>query len=227
MLLAKLTTSIKKMKQLDIMENAVLDAEKKAQNEAAYKSLVGDFHKTVKKLQQAVETLDYSVTDETVQYLSDGVEKLLTVISVGVVDAVDIPTARQYINRKVNPALVKEWKVYYQKKTPESLSKLNTLGHLAANSETAAVIRANISNGGEWNGLSLSDDGKNSRLELFKSAIDEIDELEESLNLSDEIKDFIVKVTTKKARVSDVNENIIRWIKAENLEERFVINFST
>lgn len=226
MLSDKLTTSIKKMKHLDIVENAVLDAEMKAQNESAYKALVCDFHKTVKKLQQAVETLDYTVTGETAQYLSDGVANLLTVISAGVVDTEELSSARHHINRKVNPALVKEWKAYYQKKTPGSLSKLNTLGYLAANPETAAAIRANILNGGEWNGLSLSDDGKNSRLELFKSAIDEIDELEESLNLNDEIKDFIVKVTAKKARVSDVDENIIRWIKAENLEERFVINFS-
>lgn len=227
MLSDKLTTLIKKMKQLDIVENAALDAEKKALNESDYKTLVGDFHRTIKKLQQAVETLDYTVTGETAQYLGDSVESLLAVISAGVVDAENLSSARQHINRRVNPALAKEWKVYYQKRTPGSLSKLNTLGHLAANPETAAAIRANISNGEEWNGLSLSDDGRNSRLELFKSAIDEIDELEESLNLSDEIKDFIEKVTLKKARVSDVNESIIRWIEAENLEERFVINFST
>ena len=79
----------------------------------------------------------------------------------------------------------------------------------------------------EWNGLSLSDDGKHSRLELFKCAIDEIDELEESLNLSDEIKNFIVKVTTGKARISDVNDNIITWIREENLKDRFVINFKS
>lgn len=227
MLSDKLTKSIKMMKQLDIVEIAVLDAEKKAKNDSDYKALVSDYHNTVKKLQQAVSILDYMVTDETVQCLEDGVENLSEVISAGVVDADTLSSARQHIKRKVDPNLAKEWKAYYQKKTPGSLSKLNTLGHLASEPETTAAIRGDISNGGEWNGLSLSDDGKHSRLELFKCAIDGIDELEESLNLSDEIKNFIVKVTTGKARISDVNDNIITWIREENLEDRFVINFKS
>ena len=74
-------------------------------------------------------------------------------------------------------------------------------------------------------GLSLSDDGTHTRLSLLKAAIDRIDELEENLNLSDEIKAFIVKVTSKKARVSDVSEAIIDWIMKENLDDRFVISF--
>lgn len=227
MLSDKLTKSIKMMKQLDIVQNAALDAEKKARNDSEYKDLVRDFHNTVTKLQKAVSILDYVVTAETVQYLEDGVENLSGVVSAGVVDADALSSARQHINRKVNPNLTKEWKAYYQKKTPGSLSKLNTLGHLASEPETTESIRVNISNGSEWTGLSLADDGKNSRLELFKCAIDEIDELEENLNLSSEIKDFIVKVTTRKARISDVNDNIITWIKAENLEDRFVISFKS
>lgn len=231
MLSDKLTKSIKMMKQLDIVENAALNAEKKAKNDSDYTALVSDFHNTVRKLQQAVSILDYRVTGEIVQCLEDSVENLSKVVSAGVVDADALSSARQHINRKMNPNLTKEWKEYYQKKTPGSLSKLNTLGHLALEPETTASIRVNLSNGSEWTGLSLSDDGKNSRLELFKCAVDEIDELEDSLNLSgdsaDEIKDFIAKVTTRKARISDVNDNIITWIKAENLEDRFVITFKS
>lgn len=227
MLSDDLIKSIKKMKQLDIVENAALDAEKKAKNDSDYKAVVGDFYNTVRKLKQAVSTLDYAITAETVQYLEESVENMKGIVSTGVVDAETLSSVRQYINRKLNPSLSKEWKDYYLKRISGSLSKLNTLGHLATNAETTALIRTSITNGGEWTGLSLSDDGINSRLFLFKSALDKIDDLEESLNLSEEIKEFIVKVTSRKARVSDVNDNIIDWIKKENLEDRFVINFKS
>ena len=87
------------------------------------------------------------------------------------------------------------------------------------------AIRANINNGSEWDGLLLRDDGVHTRLELLKDGIDQVNQLEQSLNLSEEIKDFLVKVTSGKARVTDVNENIINWIIKEKLIEKFVINF--
>lgn len=225
MLMDSLSKSIKNMKQMDIIENAAHDAEKKAKNDSDYKVVVEDFSKTVNKLHQTVKTMDYTITGETVQCLEESLDKLGEAVTAGVVDADTLSSARQQINRKLNSNLTKEWKAFHQKKTKVSISKLDTLGNLAGSPDTIAAIRADISNGSEWAGLSLSDDGAHTRLSLLKAAIDRIDELEENLNLSDEIKAFIVKVTGKKARVSDVSEAIIEWIKKENLDDRFVISF--
>ena len=225
MLSDSLSKSIKKMKQLDIVENAALDAEKKAKNDSDYSTIVVDFSSSMSKLQKATQLMDYSITSETVTNLEEGITQLRNVISSGVVDADSLNSARQHINKKVNANLTKEWKSYHQKKTAGSISKLNTLGNLASDLESASKIRTNIANGSEWNGLSLSDDGVNSRLTLLKKSIDDVDQLEESLNLSDEIRSFIVSVTNRKAKVSDVTDNIIRWIKEEHLENKFVINF--
>lgn len=227
MLMDSLSKSIKNMKQMDIVENAALDAEKKAKNDSDYRTVVEDFSKIVDKLQQTVKTMDYSITGETAQCLEDSLGKLNDAVTAGVVDADILSSARQQINRKLSPNLTKEWKAFYQKKTKVSISKLDTLGNLAGSPDMIASIRANISNGSEWAGLSLSDDGAHTRLSLLKTAMDKIDELEENLNLSDEIKAFIVKVTGKKARVSDVSEVIIEWIKNENLDDRFVISFKS
>ena len=126
-----------------------------------------------------------------------------------------------------SPSLTKEWKDYHQKKTKGSLSKLNTLGNLVGSPDMIASIRANIAGGSEWAGLTLSDDGIHSRLSLLKESIDQIDELEEKLNLSDEVKAFIVKVMNRKARLTDVSPNILEWIIMEDLDDRFVINFKS
>lgn len=53
MLTDNLTESIKKMKQLNIAENAAMDVEKKAKNDADFSTLVDDFANSVKKLQKA------------------------------------------------------------------------------------------------------------------------------------------------------------------------------
>lgn len=225
MLMDSLSKSIKNMKQMDIIENVAHDAEKKAKNDSDYRVVVEDFSKTVNKLHQTVKTMDYTITGETVQCLEESLDKLGEAVTAGVVDADTLSSARQKINRKLNSNLTKEWKAFHQKKTKVSISKLDTLGNLVGSPDTIAAIRADISNGSEWAGLSLSDDGAHTRLSLLKAAIDRIDELEENLNLSDEIKAFIVKVTGKKARVSDVSEAIIEWIKKENLDDRFVISF--
>ncbi len=227
MLMDSLSQSIKKMKQMDIVENAALDAEKKAKNDADYRMVVVDFLNTVNKLRQAVNTMDYTITGEIVQCIEECMDQLDEVVTAGIVDEDTLSNARQQISRKVNPNLAKEWKTYYQKKTKSSLSKLNTLGKLADSPDMIESIRTNISNGSEWAGLSLADDGVHTRLSLFKDSIDKIDELEEDLNLNDEIKAFIVKVTNRKARITDISPAIIEWIQKENLDEKFVINFKS
>ena len=227
MLMDSLSKSIKDMKQMVIIENAAHDAEKKAKNDSDYRTVVDDFSKTVNKLHQTVKTMDYMITSETVQCLEESLNKLSEAVTAGVVDADTLSSARQQINRKLNPNLTKEWKAFHQKKTKVSISKLDTLGNLAGSPDLVAAIRADISIGYEWTGLSLSDDGTHTRLSLLKAAIDRIDELEENLNLSDEIKAFIVKVTNKKARLSDVSPSILEWIKIESLDDKFVINFKS
>ena len=225
MLSDRLTKSINKMKKLDAVESAALDVEKRAKNDADYRDVVCDFYSTVKKLQQSTTDLDFTVTNETVKLLEEGSDILQSAVSAGVVDADVLYGVRQHIRKKVNPALTSEWRNYYQKKITGSLPKLNTIGHLAANPESISSIRESITGGAEWTGLSLSDNGIKSRLELFKQGIEEIEALESRLNLSDEIKDFIVNVTAGKAKISDVNDIVLAWVKSENLEDRFVIRF--
>ena len=117
MLMDSLTQSIKKMKQMDMVENAALDAEKKAKNDADYRTVVEDFFYTLNKLRQAVETIDYTITCDTAQSLEECMDKLDEAVASGIVDADILAAVRQQISRKVNPNLAKEWKAFHQKKT--------------------------------------------------------------------------------------------------------------
>ena len=59
----------------------------------------------------------------------------------------------------------------------------------------------------------------------FKTSIEEVDKIEEELNLNDEIKQFISLVTLGKAKITDLKENILSWIKEEDLDDKFTIRF--
>jgi len=225
MLTDEIKKSIKQLKQLDVLESAVQDAEKKAKNDSDYATLVTDFTTSMSKLYIANKTLNYELSDETLQFTEETIEKLESVISAGAVDKEELSAAKQHVNRKVTPNLSKEWKTFHQKKTSGISGKLATIGSLVQDQDRIVQIKTNISNGSDWDGLFLADVGTYTRLDLLKSSIDEVDEIEESLNLSDEIRDFVVLVTGGKAKISDLNENIIKWIKDEKLDEKFIVDF--
>lgn len=190
-----------------------------------YSVLVSDFWVSMKKLSYANKELDFTPEDESIQLAADIIEKLETTISSGAVDEEELSITKQKINRKFTPGLSKEWKTHHQKKTASVNAKMDTIGSLVQDQNKIAAIRTNISNASNWTGLSLQDNGTDTRLKLLKSGIDEINQIEESLNLSDEIKNFVVAVTRGKAKAVDITPDIINWINEVDLQDKFVIGF--
>ena len=225
MLTDEIKKSIKQLKQLDVIETAVQDAEKKAKNDNDFAILVTNFTTSIKNIFDAKRDLNYELSGETLQYAEDTIKKLEDVISAGVVDESELISAKQHIKRKVNPNLSKEWEEFHQKKTSGVSGKLATIGSLVQNRTQIARINSHIDRSNDWNDLSLADDGKHTRLELLKSSMDEVDQMEENLNLSDEIKDFVSLVTYGRAKVTDLNSRIVDWMIQENLVDKFVVDF--
>ena len=220
-----LDKTINQMKRLDTFENAAINAELKAKNESDYKNLINDFYNTIKKIELAFLSLGYTVSVDTINNIEESLEIICKIESDGIIDIEPLSNAKQSINRKINPSLCKEWSLFYQNKTSGCISKLNTLGHLLPDNESTSTIKTNIVNGSEWNDLTICGSSNSSRLTLLKDALESINELEEKLNLSDDVKDFVAKVTSKKAKISDINDTIMEWISKEHLDDRFIISF--
>lgn len=217
--------SIKRLKQLDILESAVHDAELKIKNDNDFSNTVNDFSLSMRKLSFATNELEFMISAEMLQYVEETIESLKNVISAGAVNEDELVAVKRNINRKITPGLAKEWKVLHKERTSGVSAKLSTIGSLIADKEKISSIRTSITNGREWTTLLLKDDNVNTRLQMLKSGITEVEEIEESLDLSDEIKEFVISVTHGKAKVTDINDTITEWIKNENLEGRFVIKF--
>ncbi|GAA0179045.1 hypothetical protein SH2C18_19940 [Clostridium sediminicola] len=217
--------SIRQLKQLDILESAVRNEELKLKNDNEFSNIVNDFSLSMTKLSFASNELEFTVTGKMLKNLDEVTERLENVISAGVVNEEELVVAKRNVTRKITPGLAKEWKAFHEGRTSGVYGKLTTIGSLISDKEKISSIRTNITNGSEWTDLLVKDNGINTRLQLLKNGISEVEEIEESLDLSDEVKEFVISVTQGKAKVTDISDTIIEWIKNENLEGRFVIKF--
>ena len=130
MLLDELSSTVKRLSQLDKKEIAIQDAEKKAKNDSNYSALTSDFNESMRKLKYAHEELGYTLSENTIQLVDDSLTKLQETIEAGVVDEEVLSSTKQQINRRLNPTLSKEWKDFHGKKTNSVVGKLATIGSL-------------------------------------------------------------------------------------------------
>lgn len=214
----------KKLSQLDKKEKAIQDIEKKIKNDTDYAETVSDVYGSMNEIKIAYEKLGYILSSDALSLIDDSLEKLATTIEAGVVDEENLNSVKQQLSRKLNPTLNKEWKKFHSQKQSSAIGKLATIGSLVSDAGHINTIRENIIAGGDWRNLSNLVNGKTVLSRLCESII-EVDKLEESLNLNDEVKKFISLVTQGKARITDLNESVIEWIKNEDLEDKFAIKF--
>ncbi len=225
MLSDDIRAAIKNMKKLDLIENAAQNAERRAKNDKDFSTLVSEFTMSTIKLSEANKMLGFSIDQETLLNIEEGISRIESVISSSTVDESELLAAKQHFSKKVSPSLSREWREFHQKKTAGLSAKLSSLGGLVQNPNQIGIIREQITKGADWIGLSLKEDGQHTRLEMLADGINQVGMLENKLNLSDEIKGFILQVTSGKARVTDVTPVILDWIKRENLGDNFVISF--
>lgn len=224
MLTDSIKNSIKQMKQMESLESAAIDAERKQKNDSDYSVLVDELALTVERVHSAHADVGFQPSEETLEILSSSIEKLEEIVSFGVVDEQECQTTKQQ-SRKVNQALVKEWKDFYQKKTQGVGTKLSTISNLVHDKDKISDIRDAIEQSSDWLTITDRDSDNHTMSQKLSQAIYDVDHLEDELKLNEDIKDFISKVLNGTARISDVNEGIVDWINKENLQDMFVICF--
>ena len=225
MLTDELTSVVKQMKKLDAIENAAQDVAKKQKNDSDFAAIVTDFGAALDKVSFAIDNLDYRLSEETIGEAKVALVKLENVISSGVVDEAELAGAKQQINRKVTPSLTKEWKSFHSKKVSGLSAKLASMSGLFQDKDKLAGIRESFDASSEWSGLSEKNKNGKTKIETLKQSVKEVDQIEESLNLSDAVRDFVVLVTSGRARITDLSDEILEWINKENMQDKFVIQF--
>ncbi len=224
-LIDEIDSTVKQLKKLDAQESSAQDAQKKAKNDQDYTQIVDELSGAVEKISEASSKLGFVPSDDSIQMTEESISLLEKVIYADVVDEIEMNSAQRQIRRKLVPQLSNEWKKFYQPKVSRTRAKLSSVSSLISDKNQVAQIQKQIAGAEEWTGLLFKDNGTQTRLEQLKNAIESVDQIEADLDLSEDVRRFLERVTKGRAKVTDLNSEIIEWIRNENLEDKFVINF--
>ena len=219
MLLSELNDTRAELSKLGKKENAIQNAEKKAKNDKDYSKLIDNFFESMNLLKYAYDEIGYILSVDTINLINDTILKLNEIVEYGAVDEDLLSDVKRKEIKQLNTKLVNEWDFFYKKEKSSAIGKLNTIGFLDFDRNQIEQIKKNISDSCNWNGLSKE------KIESFKSSIDRISKIEENLKLNSNISTFIMKVTQGKAKITDLNEEILSWIKGKELDDKFLIRF--
>ena len=189
-----------KLKQLQKKESAFQNFERKKANDQDFMSLVQETHTAMCTLKHAHEELGYTLPKNALELIRNTLTQLTALKEEGIVDRTQLSSVQQQVKRNIHMQLKTLWQEFHSKKTQQICSKIDMIGGLVQDQTHLRTIQ-------------------------FHTYISEIDNLENHLNLNDEVRQFINLVTHGKARISDLHENVLNWIKKNDLDSKFVIRY--
>lgn len=225
MLTEKIAKTSKQLKQLNRVEIAFQDAEKKAKNDNDYERLVTDFTTFITNIDDARKTIGFEIDSNLLDEIKNTLNEIELILENDIVNEEILSKSKTNVNRRINKLIKEQWDEFYRTKTEGILGKITTISSLVEDRQQIVDIRKQIDEGCKWETLFDTNESGNSKLVLLCESIDKLEDIELKLNLSDDIRHFIYLVTNRCAKITDLTPAIIDWIKKEELEERFLISF--
>lgn len=114
--------------------------------------------------------------------------------------------------------LKKTWTKQFEQLTAFTLGTLNVIQGINPEKVSACISRIQAAK--IW-------DNNLSQLQGMKMAMDEAEQLIDSLGLDDEIKSFLSKIRNGKATLEDIfsaDDKILNWIRKENLQSKMYVS---
>ena len=119
---------------------------------------------------------------------------------------------------KISEKFSSEWKNYIQKETTNIVNELNTY-YLVCNEKS--VIKQYINHIEEMQKLPLN----MIKINQYKNNCEIIKDKLKKLHFSEPIELFLKKVQANLATLSDLTEEVIKWIKDNHIEDNILLNF--
>lgn len=215
MMINVLNKKIKDMKDL-------CQREEKRDNKVAqdaldlrFKNLTSQIHSLMMALQYTKVNMQFQLSEVTLYDL----EKLLTGLKETVRSGVaekDAITQSEEEYKVVLQNVRKEWAKQYTVLTNSTVSTLKVI--IDIDREGVTKCLEGIDKGSTWSGC--SDD-----LRVMNKSLAEAKILIDRLGLDQQIITFLQKMNDNKATVTDLNNNVIRWLKDEKLDKRVKLSF--
>lgn len=219
MLIDTLNECIIDMKTVRQMETASADTKKQAMADYNFKQLIFSLKQMIDEVNLAVENSEFRPSVNVISALKSFLGSCDKMVQVG---AANDATTR-YItdeSKKLYAVIGKEWKEYYLNATANILSLLDIVKGIIPDEKKAIYAMNKIRKASSWN---TSIDNYN----YLKQGIEEADKILEDLDLEEDsvILAFLKLVSEGKATILNLTDEILAWIKAENLADKLYINF--
>lgn len=219
MLIDTLNEYIVDMKTVCEMETTSNDTNKQATANYNFKQLVLRLKKIVEEVDLAVKNSDFQPSANVLSALKSCLGSCDKVIQVG---AANEATTR-YISSELNKQYVvigQEWSEYYIQMSSDIISLIDTVKSILKDKNKAVYAVNKIKKAATWN---TTIDNYN----YLKQGLTEADQILNDLNLDEDsaVLAFLKLVSEGNATILDLTEEILDWIKTENLGDKMFINF--
>lgn len=206
---------IKDMKSLRLLELANANQAQQLATDSKYKILIEQVKSFSHALIYARDNLQFSISDTIQPGLLSLLKSLKDAISSGYADKAAVAkTETDY--RGLQAIVKKEWNKHFLSYT---LTTTNTLKVISGiDSERINGCITDIKAAETWT-------VDTTVLATLKKAIESANGLISDLNMNQETVLFLTKMTSGKATIADLNENVVTWIKKEGLETKIKLSF--
>ena len=219
MLIDTLNECIIDMKTVHEMETASADTKKQAMADYNFKQLILNLKQMIDEVNLAVENSEFKPSANVINTLKSFLGACEKVVQIGAANN----ATTQYISsesKKLYTVIGQEWTEFYLKETANILSLLDTVKGIIPDENKAIYATHKIKKAESWNTTI-------DNYTYLKQGIAEADKILEDLDLDEdsEILLFLKLVREGKATILNLTDEILDWIKTENLANKMHINF--
>lgn len=219
MLIDTLNECIIDMKTVREMETSSADTKKQATADYNFKQLISSLKKIMDELNLAVENSAFRPSANVLSALKSFIGVCEKIVQSGAANN----ATTQYISsesKKIYAVIGQEWAEFYTEYTKNTLSLLETIKGTLKDEKNAIYAANKIKKASAWNSVVEN-------YNYLKQGMDEAEGLLKELGLGEDspILTFLKLVSEGNATILDLTDDILKWIKAENLADKMFISF--
>lgn len=217
MLIDTLNECIIDMKTIREMETASADTKKQATADYNFKQLILSLKQTIDEVNLAVENSAFRPSANVVSALKSFLVACDKIVQVGAANN----ATTQYISsesKKIYAVIGQEWTLFYTEYTKNTLSLLDTIKGILKDEKKAIYAANKIRKASAWNSVVEN-------YNFLKQGMDEAEGLLTELGLDEDspILAFLKLVSEGNATILDLTDDILKWIREENLAGKMYI----
>lgn len=218
MLLEDIQKSIDDMNDIQQLEQAAKDSKNQERLDSSFAAAVNENHKVVVSIAKAISYLRFTPSKELKFQMLRTLTDSMDSIAKGTVQDSKIRFLSGQ-TKALKGNVESEWTVFYAGIANRRISTLTTIQNITPDPAKTGYAITKMKNG---SAINYSD---TSNLRLMSEGVRDADTILGSMGLTEEILQFLNKVSSRKATILDLTDSVIQWIQNENLTSKFVIGF--